>query len=655
MLIVIACLNICACVHAQGVTLLYKNNMGWNDPLSWIQINAPVGQTPIQRVPTELDDVVINSSLSGIFSAGFVCDNINTDFFVGSNNTVGYRCKSMHISNTDLSFDNPIYIDGAPTINIYTSNGGYVIIDSGSNVHHGHFQLHGGNPAITDLQILHSTFGVLFSHANWSGLGWDAGARVRLVGSFLGGFAIGGYSGGNVYADSCTFETNSFILGDNSTDTLLNSTVTNNGNNVYLKFLIGRNSNFVSANVKVLSYSMLVFTTSGSELNGDIGTLGWGSGGFDIVQEDPTNPLTNIINGNITAAEMETLTIDGDLKISGNLSGFADAIINAPIPVLVNGQQVFTAGGFGGSGHYKLEFYGNTNSRITWNGGFPVDTLIINKTGCAKVTFDSSLYVSGATRIESGQLVLDPNDNIPYKFVCAGNVDIAQGGGLFMRKNAAGITANMAVGGTLTDHNLTADSVCTGLSNPYNGTITLYRSVLPVTLLDFYGTCRDKTVTLSWSTEEEVSTKYFTVERSSNQLSFHPLINIAASENGQNNKDYRYTDNASLNGINYYRLKMVDADGKFTYSKTIPVVVAGDNTITVFPNPVKDKLFIRLTGVPVQIEITVADAKGICIKKLQVKVRTSGASINTADLPAGVYSISFQYGKIKITRQFIKQ
>ncbi len=164
--ITVACLHVFASMHAQGITLLYKNDMGWNDPMSWVQINTPSGQMPIQRVPTELDDLVISNSLSGISTTGFYSDNVNTDFFVGSNNTTGYRCKSMHISNTDVSFDNPLFVDGAPPVNIYTSNGGFVIIDSGSNVHHGHFHLHGGNPAITDLQILHSTYGILFSHAN---------------------------------------------------------------------------------------------------------------------------------------------------------------------------------------------------------------------------------------------------------------------------------------------------------------------------------------------------------------------------------------------------------------------------------------------------------------------------------------------------------
>ena len=139
------------------------------------------------------------------------------------------------------------------------------------------------------------------------------------------------------------------------------------------------------------------------------------------------------------------------------------------------------------------------------------------------------MYVSGATRIEGGQLELEPDGTIPYKFVCAGNVDIAVGGGLFLRRDAAGVVANMAVGGTLVDHNPAPDSTCAGLSNPYGARITFYTPLLPVTLLDFYGRYSDKTVVLGWSTEREINTKYFTVEISFDEVSFITLTNFTAS------------------------------------------------------------------------------------------------------------------------------
>src|SRR5664279_1946568 len=139
--ITILCLNVCVCLHAQGVTLLYKTALGWDNPLSWIQINTPSGQTPIQRVPTADDDVVFSFSMSGISGVGFATDDANPDFNIGGSSPDGpSRCRSMHVSNTQISFDNPHFVDGAPAVNVYTSSGGFLIIDSGSNVLHGRFQ-----------------------------------------------------------------------------------------------------------------------------------------------------------------------------------------------------------------------------------------------------------------------------------------------------------------------------------------------------------------------------------------------------------------------------------------------------------------------------------------------------------------------------------
>ncbi len=477
-------------IFCQGVTLLYKEPLGWNNPLSWIQINTPGGGTPIQRVPTELDDVVVSKSLSGISSANFSADNVHTDFFVGSSNTVGYRCRSMHISNTAVRFETTVSSELAPSIKVYTHNGGSVTIDSGSNVFSGHFQLHGGNPSITDLQVLYSSFGNFIVNEYKSSLEWESGGRVKLVASAVGGYTIGNESGGNFYADSCIFETYTFKLGSNSNATLLNSTVRNYLDNGVFTFFIGRNANFVSDNVRLEPAQGFNFTSSGSVLNGHLTTTsGYAGGSSNFLQQDPANPLPNIINGNVRVGEVNNIGICGDLKISGDLTGFTSDFYNNPAMLQVNAQNVFNVAGvknYKGNltidncadhfCHYKLEFFGSTNSNIHWNAAFPVDTLVVNKTGCAKVTASNSLYVSGVTRIESGQLVLDPNDAIPFKFVCLGDLKIMQGAGIFLGKNSAGLAASMAIQGNLYDYNPVADSTCAGLSNPYAGDITLYRN-----------------------------------------------------------------------------------------------------------------------------------------------------------------------------------
>jgi len=471
-IIFLLCLPFSGNIFSQGVTLLYRGPLGWDDQNSWIQMNPPAGQQPISRVPTEFDDVVFSKSLSG-----YSIFNFDHSVIIGGG--AGSLCRSMHVSNMELSFEEINTVNRAGDISVYTDNGGFVLIDSGANIRHGLFILHGGNPSITDLQIIDSRYGELVSHDVWSGIELLGNAKGRFINSILSGWNFRNSSPeARFYADSCFFKPYSFRMDDNTTSTILNTTINPDDPFKSLTFFIGRNANFTSANVTVSAQNDLSFVTSGSVFNGNVSHE---SPGFLFLkQEDEANPLPNIINGNLSIGEIYKISIKGDLKISGNLT------INTPVwalypdtsTVFVNGQPAFVTGGkaYLNNNHCRLEFFGNTNSNVVFPFGFPVDTLVINKTGCAKVTFKNSLYVAGAAHILQGQLALDPNDNIPYKFVCLGDLEIMQGGSIFLRKNALGVAADMAIQGNLYDYNPIADSSCTGINNPYLGNITLYRN-----------------------------------------------------------------------------------------------------------------------------------------------------------------------------------
>ncbi len=490
-LLLILSLNVSCFADCQGVTLLYKGGglEKWNDVTNWIQINTPAGQTPIQRIPTEQDDVLFSSSQSKLSSVSIGFENFSDTIEVGGNATTGYRCKSMRVSNTDLSLHENDNVSTV-VINVYTTNGGFMLIDSGSNFHFGHVVLHGGNTENNDMEVVNSTFGSLFSHNNWSDITLQPGSSARFTGSTLGGLTLLTCSPhASLYAENCIFMTSLFLLGDSSFTTILNSSIQNSGTNVYMVFHIGKDANFVSNNVNITSFNSLDFYTSGSILNGNVTVQYETSGGTNFTQEDPAKPLPNIINGNFVC-DVGTLGIAGDLKISGNFENHASYLViyTDRTQLFINGQYIFDVGGIHNYGnnlsitnctqgdcHFNLEFFGNTNSNIFWSVGLPIDTLIVNKSGCAKVTATNSLYVSGQAKIKSGQLVLDPNDTIPYKLVCAGDLNIYNGGGVFLRRESNTVVANIAVNGAINDFNPIADSACTGLSNPYNGNITLFR------------------------------------------------------------------------------------------------------------------------------------------------------------------------------------
>lgn len=131
--------------------------------------------------------------------------------------------------------------------------------------------------------------------------------------------------------------------------------------------------------------------------------------------------------------------------------------------------------------------------------------------------------------------------------------------------------------------------------------------ILPVNFVDFYGKLQsDQTVKLNWIAETDADHDHFEVERSANGINF-TMIGY-----GPSTEPYHFTDVQPLKGKNYYRIKQVDIDGTITYSKTILIQVEDKGSYTIYPNPVSDKLVVKISGQqtePVRIELSDAQGK----------------------------------------------
>lgn len=665
-----------------GITLLWVGGISgnWNDSLNWKQINIPTNQTALYRVPTGLDDVIFSKAMSGISAAKIYIpdsssNDLNPTVIVGRKDETGPHCKSLHVSGTALTL--PDGLAAATSIEVFTSAGGKVIIDSSSSIPHALFSLHGGDTSVTDLTIKNSSVGTLFSHANWGSMYVDSFAKVHLTSSTIGGISFGAGDEGRFYAKDCAFNCTSVSFGHYSVDSLTNCSFQNDGNNPIMSFLIGRDARFFSSNIDIVSHMQLYLTTSGSTLNGNLTTYTQGSDlSISLDQEDPLHPLPNIINGNIEMGENDRFPIRGDLKLSGNLTSNTSPLVlySDTAGIKVNNKKIFVIGGitnYGGTDtitnaqHFSIEFFGNNNSNIFWPIGFPADTLIVNKANCAKVTFTNPLYVSGEARIQSGQLVLIPNDSIDYKMVCRGDVNIARGGGIFLGKDSKSNVANIAIEGAIHDSNAHADSTCSGFSNPYNGLVTFFidsSHVADTTVIadttavkfavDFSGEYLNKSVTLKWNTENELHTKNFSIEKMNVQNVFTSIATVPASR--QLSNSYQFIDAGGLLPNNYYRLKIYNLDGSFSYSNIV-AISAPATSLRLYPNPVKDKLFLWLPQLASEASLTIIDAKGTQVKSLTLNAGVINATVNIATLLRGIYIAILKTSGWKQVVKFVKE
>ena len=169
---------------------------------------------------------------------------------------------------------------------------------------------------------------------------------------------------------------------------------------------------------------------------------------------------------------------------------------------------------------------------------------------------------------------------------------------------------------------------------------------LPLKLVNFKGALENNATHLQWETANETNTSHFVVERSIDGNNFSNIGTVAAAGNSTGAQKYDYMDYAATHQSSstlYYRLKMVDLNGDFTYSKVITIVLKPSSyTVALYPNPIHDVLKVRLTlSKAEQVQIQVTDMNGRIIYKESrfVPTGTNELKINTASWPSQLYSV----------------
>lgn len=191
------------------------------------------------------------------------------------------------------------------------------------------------------------------------------------------------------------------------------------------------------------------------------------------------------------------------------------------------------------------------------------------------------------------------------------------------------------------------------IAQPAIGSVTV-GATLPVTLTYFTAEERTGSILLKWATAQEINNAYFDVERSVDGNAFTKIATIQGAGNSNENLDYQFTDfNITSSGKIQYRLKQVDIDGKFEYSKIVTVRYSVANrAINIYPNPARDQLNILLTADMNQARLNVVNTAGVNMYTLQVKRQ---AQIDVSRWPNGVYFIVVQSGNEKIQTRIVKQ
>jgi len=145
---------------------------------------------------------------------------------------------------------------------------------------------------------------------------------------------------------------------------------------------------------------------------------------------------------------------------------------------------------------------------------------------------------------------------------------------------------------------------------------------------------------VTWVSAEEMKGDRFELERSADGRSFAPLATIPAKGKAST---YAYWDETPISGMNHYRLKMVDANGNFEYSKIVTAFMKGGGQFMVqaFPNPVADQLTVQSFGTSsTKATVTITDATGKVVKVLSMDQNI--VVVDMKGLANGLYLVRYE-------------
>ncbi len=168
---------------------------------------------------------------------------------------------------------------------------------------------------------------------------------------------------------------------------------------------------------------------------------------------------------------------------------------------------------------------------------------------------------------------------------------------------------------------------------------------VPVKWIDFTGIkVRNNVVKLNW-TVNEIDNHHYVVERSIDGDKFSSIGEVEASTLPGNEHSYSFLDNSPFASKNYYRIKQVDKNGSYSYSKIISVTIDEPlGSWVVYPNPTTDKvnLFCNANYNNMQIEVYDAIGKLIFSQTKEKANKGEVISVSLNNLAKGVYSIKIQ-------------
>jgi hypothetical protein len=159
---------------------------------------------------------------------------------------------------------------------------------------------------------------------------------------------------------------------------------------------------------------------------------------------------------------------------------------------------------------------------------------------------------------------------------------------------------------------------------------------LPLSTVALTAVAENNKIALNWTVFNDKAYKYYTIEKEAAGafISLTSVNSIQAIDNQQ----YKIFDANPSNGKNSYRLKLTGENGEIVYSGTTSIVFRGQRLIA-YPNPAREKIFIKIPGSSSISEIAIVHISGSVIKWLKASHNQTTVNVDIQDLASGAYYI----------------
>jgi hypothetical protein len=373
---------------------------------------------------------------------------------------------------------------------------------------------------------------------------------------------------------------------------------------------------------------------------------------------------TIVIQNNITITNDLTINNNGLIRIltGGTLANASFKLIVLNGQIISNGTLTvneFNLGTLGIATLFSSSL--NVQNKIVIDGIFTsnfsnsyvtLGNILVNATGSFVLENNSKLRFLNGNFTNYGSVSIENNCCLQLN---AGNIKNEAGGTFSGNGSVISDNGNIKNFGTWSPLikwcAAGASTGMTSLEDCAGANASCNFAPLPTELVSFDVLQQDNANIVNWFALSEKNGDFYSLERSKDGINWDLLTRVDVINPGGDGMHYMYIDNSPLQGISYYKLKLISVDGNELFTAIVGIN-ANQNKVVLFPNPTTDFITVQFTKPLPWVKIAISDASG------QVRDVFEGTEVSQQIIflpyPCGLYFVSISSESFTETMKVIK-